>query len=161
MISHILFDPVDTSPDHDPQQFTRSNKKSTSSSKGLSSDSDKLYSPLNWKKRGKECQEFPKGVDGGDGNRHGHVFSKVDYGKKAPTNNRTKVTTKSGKRSNSFEPSSPPSAEDVSDDVCEVLPERQANGSSQKFVAQSKSKVIFTLRLSLVQVFVLHHYLVD
>ncbi|XWS60228.1 hypothetical protein CRYUN_Cryun07bG0017800 [Craigia yunnanensis] len=128
----------DTSPDHDPQQSIRSNKKSTSSSKGLSSDSDKLYSPSNWKKRGKEYQEFPKAVDGGDGN--GHVLSKGDYGKKAPINNRTKVTTNSGKRSSSFEPSSPPSAEDVSDDVCEVLPERQANGSSQKFVARSKSK---------------------
>lgn len=110
MISHILFDPVDTSPDHDPQQSTRLNKKSSSSSKRPYSDSDKFYSPVNLKKTGKECREFPEAVD-------------------------------------------------VGDDVCEVLPERQANGNSQKFVAQSKSKVIFTLCLSLVQVFVLHHYL--
>ncbi|XWS47776.1 hypothetical protein CRYUN_Cryun13aG0014100 [Craigia yunnanensis] len=126
----------DTSPDHDPQQSTQSIKNCTSSGKRPSSDSDKLYSPSNWKKRGKECQEFPK-ADGGDGN--GHVFSKGDYGKTAVIDKRTKVTTKSGKKSSSFEPSSP-SAEDASDDVCEVLPERQANRSSQKFVAMSKSK---------------------
>ncbi|XVF11480.1 hypothetical protein REPUB_Repub08aG0031200 [Reevesia pubescens] len=128
---------IDTSPDHDPQQSTRLNTKGTSSSKRLSSDSDKLYSPSNWKKRGKECQEFPKAMGGGDGN--GHLFSKVDLGKRTPIDNSTKVTTKTGKRLSSFEPSSP-SAEDVSDNVCEVLPERQTNGSSQKFVARSKTK---------------------
>ena len=80
-----------------------------------------MYAPSNWKKRGKESQEFPKAVDGGDGN--GHVFSKGDYRKKAPIDNGTKDITKSGKRLSSFEPSSP-SAEDVSDDVCEVFPER-------------------------------------
>ncbi|XP_022730104.1 protein MICRORCHIDIA 7-like [Durio zibethinus] len=126
----------DTSPDHDPQQSTRSNK-SSSSSKRLSSDSDKLYSPSNLKKRGKECQEFPKAVDGEEGN--GHVFSKGVSGKKAPIDSRTKFTTKSGKRSSSFEPSTH-SAEDVSDDLLEVLPNRQTNGSGAKSVSCSKSK---------------------
>ncbi|XVE63715.1 hypothetical protein DITRI_Ditri07aG0041900 [Diplodiscus trichospermus] len=126
----------DTSPDHSPQQPTRSNKKSTSSSKRLSSDSDKLYSPVNLKKRGKECLESPKEVDG-DGN--GHVFSKSGYRKKAPIGSSTKGLSKSGKRINSFEPSSP-SAEAVSDDVCEVFPERETNGSSKNFGARSKDR---------------------
>ncbi|KAK8604665.1 hypothetical protein V6N13_099596 [Hibiscus sabdariffa] len=123
----------DTSPDFDQQQSTRSNKKSTSSSKRLSTDSDKLYSPSNWNKRGKECQEFPK--DGGNG----HVFSKGENRNKAPVDNNMKVTPKSGKGLSSCKSSSP-CTQDDSDDVCEVLPERQANGSSRKFVTQSKSK---------------------
>ncbi|XP_021286703.1 protein MICRORCHIDIA 7-like [Herrania umbratica] len=124
----------DSSPNHDSQRPTRSNKKSTtSSSKRLSSDSDKLCLPSNWKNRGKECQEFPETEDGG------HVLRKGDKRKKTPIDNSTKDLTKSGKRLRSIEPTSP-STEDVSDDVCEVLPERQANGSSQKFVTRSKSK---------------------
>ncbi|KAL4347205.1 hypothetical protein GQ457_17G018340 [Hibiscus cannabinus] len=122
----------DTSPDFDQQQSTRSNKKSTSSSKRLSTDSDKLYSPSNWNKRGKECQEFPK--DGGNG----HVFSKGENRKKAPVDNSMKVTPKSGKGLSSFKSS--PCTQDDSDDVCEVLPERHANGSNRKFVTQSKLK---------------------
>ncbi|XP_022736468.1 protein MICRORCHIDIA 7-like isoform X2 [Durio zibethinus] len=123
----------DTSPDHDTQKSTQLNKKSTSSSKRLSSDSDKLYSPSNWKKRGKEYQKFPETVDGGYGN--GHVSRRGDYRKRASLDNSSKDLRKSGKRLSSFEPSSP-SAEHASDDVCEVLPETQANGSNQR----SKSK---------------------
>ncbi|GMJ05889.1 hypothetical protein like AT5G50780 [Hibiscus trionum] len=122
----------DTSPDFDLHHSTRSNKKSTSSSKRLSTDSDKLYSPSNLNKRGKEHQEFHK--DGGNG----HVYSKGENSKKAPVDNSMKFTAKSGKGSSSFRSSSP--TQDDNDDVCEVLPERQANGSSQKFVTQSKSK---------------------
>ncbi|KAE8661713.1 putative calmodulin binding protein [Hibiscus syriacus] len=116
----------DTSPDLDMQQSTRSNKKSASSSKRLSTDSDKLYSPSNWNKRGK---------DGGDG----HVFSKGENRRKALADNSTMATSKSGKGLSSFKSSSP-SAEDDSDNVCEILPEKQANGSSKKFVTRSKSK---------------------
>ncbi|GMJ00120.1 hypothetical protein like AT5G50780 [Hibiscus trionum] len=127
----------DSSPDYDPQQSTRSNKKSTYSSKRLSTDSDKLYSPSNSNNRGKESQEFPRVVDGGNGNEH--VFSKGENRKKAKIDNSAKVTAKSGRGISSFKSSS--STQDESDDLCEVLPERQANGSSQKFVTRSKSKV--------------------
>ncbi|XVF49568.1 hypothetical protein PTKIN_Ptkin04bG0022900 [Pterospermum kingtungense] len=128
----------DTSPDYDPQQSARSNKKSSSSSKRLPSDSDKFYSPVNLKKTGKESREFPEAVDGGEGN--GHVFTKGGSGKKTPISNRSKVISRSGKRSSLFEPSSPPFSGDVGDDVCEVLPERRANGSSQKLVGRSKER---------------------
>lgn len=87
------------------------------------------------------------------------MLRKGDKRKKTPIDNSTKDLTKSGKSLRSIEPSSP-STENVSDDVCEVLPERLANGSSQKFVTRTKSKVVFSLSLSLVQVFVLQHYLV-
>lgn len=90
-------------------------------------------------------------MDGGNGN--GCVFSKGENRKKARMDNSAKVTTRPGKGLSSVETSS--SAEDDSDDVCEVLPERQANGSSQKFVTRSKSKVIFMLLLSLICVIVL------
>ncbi|TYI52044.1 hypothetical protein E1A91_D12G218900v1 [Gossypium mustelinum] len=126
----------DPSSDHDAQQSTQSNKKSTSNTK-RPTDLDKLYSPSNWNKKGKECQELPKAVDGGNGN--GHVFSKGENRKTARMDSSAKVTTRPGKGLSSVETSSP-SAEDDSDDVCEVLPKRQANGSSQKFVTRSKSK---------------------
>ncbi|KAE8703504.1 putative calmodulin binding protein [Hibiscus syriacus] len=125
----------DTFPDYDLRQSTLSNKKSTYSRKRLSTDSDKLYSPSNWNKKGKGSREFPDVVNGGNG----HVFNKCDNMKKATIDNSTKVTAKSGKGISSFKSSSP-STQDVSDGECEVLPEKQATGSSQKFVTRSNSK---------------------
>ncbi|KAE8657152.1 hypothetical protein F3Y22_tig00116996pilonHSYRG00069 [Hibiscus syriacus] len=83
---------------------------------------------LKLEQKRKRKSGIPKPVDGGNG----RVFNKYDNREKA-TIDTTKVTTKSGKGISSFKSSSPPT-QDVSDDVCEVLPEKQANGSSQKFV---------------------------
>ncbi|KAK8344101.1 hypothetical protein V6Z11_A07G056900 [Gossypium hirsutum] len=120
-----------TSPGRDPKISTRLNKNGTSSSNRFSSDSDKSYSPSSWKKRGKERLGFRETVDRGYGN--GHLFNKGDYNKKLLIDEGRKDMPKSGKGSSpsriSFH-----LAEDASIDVYEVLPERQANVSSQKFV---------------------------
>nr|KJB07965.1 hypothetical protein B456_001G055900 [Gossypium raimondii] len=124
----------DTSPGRDPKISTRLNKNgtsSTSSSNRLSSDSDKSNSPSSWRKRGKESLGFRETVDRGYGN--GHLFNKGDYNKKLLIDKGRKDMPKSGKGSSpsrlSFH-----LAEDATIDVYEVLPERQANVSSQKFV---------------------------
>ncbi|KAA3458212.1 MORC family CW-type zinc finger protein 3 [Gossypium australe] len=120
----------DTSPGRDPRISTRLNKNGISSSNRLSSDSDKSYSPSSWKKRGKESLGFRETVDRGYGN--GHLFNKGDYNKKLLIDKGRKDMQKSGKGSSpsrlSFH-----LAEDGIDEY-EVLPERQANVSSQKFV---------------------------
>lgn len=137
IVSHSLIDIgiflilLDTSPGRNPKISTRLNKNGTSSSNRLSSVSNKSYSPSSWKKGGKESLGFRETVDRGYGN--GHLFNKDDYKKKLLIDKGRKDMPKSG------EGSSPSRlsfhlAEDANIDVYEVLPERQANVSSQKFV---------------------------
>ncbi|THG05875.1 hypothetical protein TEA_030099 [Camellia sinensis var. sinensis] len=120
----------DTSPDYLPQTSPRSkNKKLGSSSKIPISGSDKLHSPLNPKQGRRESERHTKLMDEALGNER--MYNKGG--------NRANNPVKSGKEPNSSEPSTP-SEENVSDDEMQTaLPERKANGNSQKVLPANRS----------------------
>ncbi|KAF5932686.1 hypothetical protein HYC85_028857 [Camellia sinensis] len=120
----------DTSPDYLPQTSPRSKKKKLgSSSKIPISGSDKLHSPLNPKQGRRESERYTKLMDEALGNER--MYNKGG--------NRANNPVKSGKEPNSSEPSTP-SEENVSDDEMQTaLPERKANGNSQKVLPANRS----------------------
>lgn len=114
------------SPDYLPQSPSHIKKKSdTSSSKAPGVNSDKFSSYKYEKPGGREAERHPKSLHKSNGN--GHLYGKGENRTKIPTR-----STRSGKGPSSLELSSP-SAEDTSDDdLPTTIPERRANGNSQK-----------------------------